>query len=363
MKKLLAILLGLALAAVAAEAKTYYVDASRPNNNGNGLKPATAKRTIQAAVNIAQNGDTILVYPGWYAPIKTNNKNITIKSLKGASKTGITRPLNVYGTIIAQLGKGNGKNAKGTNTSLVGFLVDGRNYNKEGTMGVTGAVGGRLLACCLQRMVWGSGGGPIACNAVLTGCTIRNNRSLSVESSILTRCKIMGNTGFDIRKSRLGNCLVAGNEGYGSASDGYINPALFESSVFVNCTIVKNRSTHWLGAKPVAAYKSRFYNCILRNNYRQAETWMENQWMYGQPVVHNVDAAAVYANTYFRTYVNNRDPKFVNYAKGDYRLTKGSPCIDLGQLNATLKQLVGSCDLSGKKRIRGKNIDMGCYEY
>ena len=53
-----------ALVVVQAEARTLYVNAKRPNNKGNGLKVNTAKKTIQAAINIARKGDTILVYPG-----------------------------------------------------------------------------------------------------------------------------------------------------------------------------------------------------------------------------------------------------------------------------------------------------------
>jgi hypothetical protein len=34
-----------------------------------------------------------------------------------------------------------------------------------------------------------------------------------------------------------------------------------------------------------------------------------------------------------------------------------------GKLTKTQKKLVGSKDLAGRKRIRGKAIDRGCYEY
>ena len=87
MKKLLTIALCAIFAIHAAEARTIYVNAKRPNNKGNGLKVKTAKKTIQAAINIAKKGDTILVYPGTYGQIWTKNKKITIKSVKGQKKT------------------------------------------------------------------------------------------------------------------------------------------------------------------------------------------------------------------------------------------------------------------------------------
>ena len=40
---------------------TYYVDNSRPDDTGEGTSWATAKKTIQAAINVASSGDVILV--------------------------------------------------------------------------------------------------------------------------------------------------------------------------------------------------------------------------------------------------------------------------------------------------------------
>ena len=38
-------------------------------------------------------------------------------------------------------------------------------------------------------------------------------------------------------------------------------------------------------------------------------------------------------------------------------------CINSGKLTKAQKKLVGTKDLAGRKRIRGKAIDRGCYEY
>lgn len=46
---------------------TYYVSATDGNNNHQGTKPEDALRTIQAAINKAQSGDTILVRAGSYS--------------------------------------------------------------------------------------------------------------------------------------------------------------------------------------------------------------------------------------------------------------------------------------------------------
>ncbi|MFA5688804.1 MAG: hypothetical protein WC959_06635, partial [Kiritimatiellales bacterium] len=68
-------------------AATYYVDASRADDSGDGQSWAAAKKTIQAAINAAGAGDEIIVTNGTYAPISTDNKAITIRSVNGTKYT------------------------------------------------------------------------------------------------------------------------------------------------------------------------------------------------------------------------------------------------------------------------------------
>ena len=223
MKKLLLLAL-CALLAANAGARTLYVDASRPNNSGNGLSRAKAKKTIQAAINVAQAGDTILVYPGKYAPIKANNKKIVIKSVSGAAKTMIVKPKVSAGTIaLAQLGKswkytyvstgGSAGEVKGRTytassypisdgkkTTLAGFLLDGLYRGGDYVVGVSG---GTVKSCTIQRIGGESDGVP-GCAAVyasLTGCKIQSNRYVGsafgiVSDCTLHRCKITKNRGW-----------------------------------------------------------------------------------------------------------------------------------------------------------------------
>lgn len=53
------------------------------------------------------------------------------------------------------------------------------------------------------------------------------------------------------------------------------------------------------------------------------------------------------------------DPAFKNGLSGDYRLMNASPCVNAG---TNLSYTVNDLDLSGKKRINKKIVDMGCYE-
>ena len=398
MKKLFAIAFCALLAAVAAEAKTYYVDASRPNNNGNGRSLKAAKKTIQAAINLAKKGDTILVYPGTYAPIRTNDKKITVKSAKGASKTKIVKPDEQQDVALAKLGKPWTKTyyiptdgttgtytspayAKGKNSVLCGFLLDGLNRESHWN-DLIGISGGIAKSCTIQRLgqydrEHSYGGGLAILNASLTNCKIRKNYGVISETSVFNRCKITDNYDDDrahaLEDSRLYNCLIAGNKykGYeGNKYNDYLGTgSLFSSSTAVNCTITKNY-TYRGDNKEAARFatQTKFHNCILRNNYRQTKKWdwdnkkQASVLVFGAKKVHNVDSDTA-RNVYGRTYKDNRDPKFADEKKGNCKLKKGSPCINKGTLTASQKKKLGSRDLAGKKRIRGKAVDMGCYEY
>ena len=397
MKKLLAILFCVAFAAGAADARTLYVNAKRPNNNGNGLKPSTAKKTIQAAINIARKGDTILVYPGTYRPIETNNKKIAIKSLKGRAKTKIVPPAkDQWGWTLAYLAKSSYP-GKGTNTKLSGFLLDGRKNTTDYNVDQTGIWGGQITSCTIQRLAGYENSYP-AVNARLTSCIVSHNGySVTAGCGLLAgctlqRCIIQANEGGSgdprigaIDGCKLYNCLVTGN----TCGGDYGGP-IFASSLLINCTVQGNAIVpDYLSCEAVHdviisdflarllfSRRSKFYNCILRNNtnlpgkkrfyimesghWDEHGNWIEVEKEVEIPAeIHNVDAG----NLYSRTFKNNEDPKFANEKKGDYRLRKGSPCINKGKLTAAQKKLVGTKDLAGKKRIRGKAIDMGCYEY
>ncbi len=54
------------------------------------------------------------------------------------------------------------------------------------------------------------------------------------------------------------------------------------------------------------------------------------------------------------------DPLFVDPENGDYSLQAGSPCINAGRSTG---YFVPQVDIEGKKRIIGGEIDMGAYEY
>jgi hypothetical protein len=81
-----------------ASATEYFVDKNRPDDNGDGKSIATAKRTIQAAMDLTKEGDIVTVLPGIYdegdgvsgtekARVVIANKNIWLRSSGGKEKT------------------------------------------------------------------------------------------------------------------------------------------------------------------------------------------------------------------------------------------------------------------------------------
>lgn len=70
------------------EATTRYVDAVNGNDLNNGLSPETAFATIQKGIDSAEDGFTVLVYPGLYTEeINFSGKDITVRGI--ATSAGI----------------------------------------------------------------------------------------------------------------------------------------------------------------------------------------------------------------------------------------------------------------------------------
>lgn len=108
-----------------------YVDASRPNDNGNGQTPATAKKTLKGAVAASLNGgyeNIIIVKPGIYSGVDNrglsfSGVDIRIKSEAGPLLTivdmqhqGQFLSLNnkeTYNSCLEGLTIRNGENRKG----------------------------------------------------------------------------------------------------------------------------------------------------------------------------------------------------------------------------------------------------------
>ncbi len=289
----------------ARNAMVFYVDASNGNDANDGKTWSSAKSSIQAAIEVSQNGDVILVAPGTYSPLATMDLLIRIFSRDGAGTTIID---GCDTTRCASLGT--------TTNSFVKGLTLRNGYAQSGG----GSYYGTLDSCTLISNVSIYGGGSY--EGRLESCVFRDNKATyggGAHYGMLNNCLLAENhadvCGGATYGATLNNCALSGNTA--SSSGGGSNGGTLN-----NCIVWGNMAQT---SKAVSGSTCR-YSCL-------------DEAVSGEG---NIVA----------------DPLFVDAENGDYRLRSGSPCIDAGS-NA---YVVGDTDLVGNPRIANGTVDMGAYE-
>ena len=185
-----------------------------------GTFESEALATIQRAVNLAQDGDEIIVLDGRYEPIDTANKAITIRSANGADSTFIDGALQWSRGLTNRCAR-LGTSSSSTNTLMIGFtLTNGRGY------GGGGVSYGRLRECRIVDNVATNGGG--AYYSILENCELSGNTALLSGGGAY--CGTQSNCTFDDNLARWGggayggtqtSCLFSENqaETYGGGSN------------------------------------------------------------------------------------------------------------------------------------------------
>lgn len=198
-----------------------YVDAARSSDSGNGLSWSTAKKTIQAAVNVAAADGVILVRDGTYAPFSTSDKAVTIRSVNGADKTIID---GNGASRCADLGSGAGENR----TRLEGFTLTNGSVG-SGELG-GGVRGGTLDRCRIVGNAAASGGG--AYGSHLMNCLVTGNTA-GTDAAGAVACHLFGCTVMD-------NRLVGG----GSAVAG-VRGGMMANTIVWNNTTASGAVNNW----------------------------------------------------------------------------------------------------------------------
>ncbi|MCH2134749.1 MAG: right-handed parallel beta-helix repeat-containing protein [Phycisphaerales bacterium] len=271
--------------------------------------------TIQDAIDVAINGDEIVVAPGTWTGTGNNvvdflGKSITVRSSNGP---GVT--------VIDGQGVRRGVAFTGGETSdsvIKGFTIrNGRitdpNINDEGA-GIWCATdtAATIIGCTIiDNVAWGGGGVMLRGTNTMTDCTIMNNNTPDNTSangyaggmyclsntSIVTNCEIIGNGSywgggavFMYSDSQFINCTISGNSSvqgggvyirnqsptlnqcniYGNTAQSGGGAYLFLNAtpIFVDTVISDNFATGFAGA--VAAYQlgqAIFENCIVSYNH------------------------------------------------------------------------------------------------
>ena len=170
-----------------AAAATWYVSANGGSNSNSGKSAEAPKATIQAAINAAANGDTILVGDGTYGAIVTTNRLLHIKSLNGVATTIIDG--GGSGACVNAAPPGDPIYVTGgcTNTVIEGFTIQN---------GSRGCAGGTINRCIIKSCS-GAEQGAGAQASILNNCLLWNNAAYSMGGAaaycVLRNCTVYGN--------------------------------------------------------------------------------------------------------------------------------------------------------------------------
>ncbi len=192
-----------------------YVDANRPDDSGDGFSWDTAKATIQGGIDIASDGDVVMVAEGHYRgngnyDLDCRGLGITIRSVEPNDSKVIAK------TVIDANGQGRGfyiHSGEDSNCVITGFTIS-------------------------KGQASGKGGGMFcyASSPTVRNCVFSNNSAglhggglfFQWSSSRVEGCVVVGNTavldggGIECLSADilLENCVVAGNEATGGNGGG-----------------------------------------------------------------------------------------------------------------------------------------------
>ncbi|MFH1725631.1 MAG: NosD domain-containing protein [Elusimicrobiota bacterium] len=268
--------------------------------------------TIQAAVDAAQAGDTVLVAPGTYPESVALKAGVNLQG-SGAEVTTIegdgTLVDGLYGFTCTVLGA--------DDSAISGFTITG---SEEG---ITNIYASPIIT---KNILTGN---------KLSGISNRHDSAPIITDNVVTRNGIIGVNNYTRSRAIITNNTIADNREYGIFS-------WASYPTIVNNVITGNRNYGvriWSSAPPAVAYNNAWGNGIDIDD------------SYSSPAVHDNISA---------------DPLYVTPNRGDYRLRPDSPCVDAGTNDAPG---LSDSDLDGNPRVFDGDgdviavVDMGAFEY
>ncbi|MHC4623975.1 MAG: right-handed parallel beta-helix repeat-containing protein [Planctomycetota bacterium] len=326
---------------------------------------------IQAAVDDANTGDTVLVAPAEYViteSIWVEGKAVTLRSQAGPEVTTIRiSPTDPNRRNVVTLWR------HGTDGSVVdGFTMTGGEGWYNPAYGLYGG-GGILCYVCAVTIA----------NCRITGSSAYTGAGILLwdgDLTTITNCTMWDNTashdggGMTFNGSddvTVSNCTVLGN----SAAWGGGGVCVWESSATItNCTVFGNSASSYGGAVGIGWSSATITNSILWGNSAPTASQVDlagvlnlsySDVEYGQDEVHqwpgstlnwgpgNIDADPYFADAdnsdfHLKSEIGRWDPCSETWVRDDVT----SPCIDGGDPNS---------DCSAEPSPHGSRINMGAF--
>ena len=178
--------------------------------------------------------------------------------------------------------------------------------------------------------------------------------SASGRDSKISHCYVILSVNLYFKQSNLNNCLIANNK-----------KGHFNETTLNNCTVVNNsaveitdsndvvvvtNSVLWGNKKLINGTNSYEYSAVQGSLYPGAGNIKLKPENFKGPRFKKPSVSAG---------IPENPISKIKAINTNWRLSKYSPCVDAGN-NEYVKT---KTDLDGAKRIRGKSVDMGCYEY
>ena len=316
---------------------------------------------IQAAIDTAVDGDTVIIEPGTYTgqgnrDVDFRGKAITVRSLHPHDPEVVAATVLDGGDAWSRGFVFTSK--EGTASQLSGLTI--RNGRNEQGAGIYCGDGSPTISYCVVRENAAARGAGLYCgyggSPVLIGCVFRRNEASERGGALYnstTSCPT------------LVNCVLNGNSALYEGGGVYCG--LRSRPTVVNCTLSNNRVRD-LGGGVSGDSTLVFVNSILWGNSAHGVRDERAQIYGGTP---DVSYCCVEGWTGELGGDGNvgSSPLFVDAlgadgiagtADDDLRLLAGSPCVDAGR-NESLPAAT-NVDLDGNPRIVNGVVDMGAQE-
>ncbi|MHC4154165.1 MAG: right-handed parallel beta-helix repeat-containing protein [Planctomycetota bacterium] len=299
--------------------------------------------TIEAGIEAALPGDTVVIAPGLYTgpgnrDLDFGGKAVTVRS------TEPNDPNVVAATVIdcEYSGRGFYFHTGETSAAVVtGLTIINGNASYGGAVYCDGS-SPTISKCTFSGNNAALEGGAIQndyCSPTVAGCTFASN-SGSWSGGAMSNF---------FATPTVKSCIFSGNSG--DCGGAIINHE--SDAAITNCTFSGNSAFQGGAIHNSLSSGAQVYNCILWGDSAGGS----DPEIYGDCVVSYSDVQAGWAGT----GNIDADPCFVNPVGDDYHLSAGSPCIDAG--DPVYSPAPGDTDIDGEARVMGIRVDMGADEF